>query len=297
MRGLILMKSKLCIGTVKIGVPSYGHSITNKPDDHNTFFSKAVEMGITCFDTSPRYANSESILGDFVKKYNKKLFIATKIDNLNASNKTIFHKMRESALRSIENLNVEFIDLCYLHQNELQIISNNNVLDGLNKLKQEGLIKNIGASVYSVEELDYTIKSKSFDWVQIPVNIMDTSFYNRIIESGSTINIAARSIFLQGVIFNSAAIKKKIPDADRMMESLNLIKSFGDQYNLKLIDLAVSYVCSLSSLDQVLVGTASIKNLEKVKKASKILLNDNIKSLFDEISRIRKPWTNPRAWI
>ena len=291
------MKSKLCLGTVKVGVPTYGYSLTNSINNHNTLFLRATEIGITCFDTSPRYANSEKIIGNFIKKHSKKLFISTKIDNLNTNDKSVIHKMRESVLRSIENLNVEFLDLCYLHQNEVSVISNEYVLDGLNQLKQEGLIDNIGVSIYSGEELDYTLKSNSFDWVQIPVNIMDTSFYNRIIESGSTINIAARSIFLQGVIFNSAAIKKKIPDADRMMESLNLIKSFGDQYNLKLIDLAVSYVCSLSSLDQVLVGTASIKNLEKVKKASKILLNDNIKSLFDEISRIRKPWTNPRAWI
>ena len=291
------MKSKLCLGTVKVGVPTYGYSLTNSINNHNTLFLRATEIGITCFDTSPRYANSEKIIGNFIKKHSKKLFISTKIDNLNTNDKSVIHKMRESVLRSIENLNVEFLDLCYLHQNEVSVISNEYVLDGLNQLKQEGLIDNIGVSIYSGEELDYTLKSNSFDWVQIPVNIMDTSFYNRIIESGSTINIAARSIFLQGVIFNSAAIKKKIPDADRMMESLNLIKSFGDQHNLKLIDLAVSYVCSLSSLDQVLVGTASIKNLEKVKKASKILLNDNIKSLFDEISRIRKPWTNPRAWI
>jgi aryl-alcohol dehydrogenase-like predicted oxidoreductase len=290
------MKNKLCLGTVKVGVPSYGHSLENNIDNHSELFLRATEIGITCFDTSPRYANSEKIIGNFIKKHSKKLFISTKIDNLNTNDKSVIHKMRESVLRSIENLNIEFLDLCYLHQNELSIISNEYVLDGLNQLKQEGLIDNIGVSIYSGEELDYILKSNSFDWVQIPVNILDTSFYNRIVESDSTIKVAARSIFLQGIIFNTEAIKNHIPDAGKMIELLGRIKLLGEQYNLKLIDLAVAYVCSLQSIDQVLLGTTTIRNLEKVSEASQILLNTNIKNMIDEISIINKSWTNPRLW-
>jgi aryl-alcohol dehydrogenase-like predicted oxidoreductase len=290
------MKSKLCLGTVKVGVPSYGYSITNRSDDHNTLFLRATEIGITSFDTSPRYANSENIVGRFVEKYRKKLFISTKIDSLNINNNRVIYKMRESVLRSIENLNIEFLDLCYLHQNELSIISNKYILDGLNKLKQEGLINNIGASVYSVEELDYILKSNNFDWVQIPVNILDTSFYNRIVESDSTIKIAARSIFLQGIMFNTEAIKNYIPDADEIIILLERIKLLGRSYNLKLIDLAIAYVCSLQSISQVIVGTTNVKNLNQAECSSKILLNKEITGFLDKISKINKPWTNPRMW-
>ena len=290
------MKNKLCLGTVKVGVPSYGHSLENNIDNHSELFLRATEIGITCFDTSPRYNNSEKIIGSFVKKYNKKLFISTKIDNLTAHNKSIIQKMRESVLRSIENLGVDFIDLCYLHQNELSIISDKYILEGIEQLKYERLIDKAGVSIYDTNELDFALKYSNFDWVQIPVNILDPSFYSRIVKSNSTIKIAARSIFLQGIMFNNNATKKHIPDADRALELLECIKLLGYQYNLKLIDIAVAYVYSLQSIDQVLIGTTSITNLEKVKEASKILLGENIKNMIDEISIINKIWTNPRMW-
>jgi uncharacterized protein len=204
--------------------------------------------------------------------------------------------MRESVLRSIENLNIESIDLCYLHQNELLVISNKYVLDGLYKLKQDGFINNIGVSIYSQEELEYVINSNSFDWVQIPVNILDASFYNRIVESGSTIKIAARSVFLQGIIFNTEAIKKHIPDANEVIKLLDRIKLIGYNYNLKLIDLAVAYVCSLQFVSQVIVGTTNVKNLNQIKYASQIILNKEVASFFDKISETNKSWTNPRMW-
>ena len=34
-----------------------------------------------------------------------------------------------------------------------------------------------------------------YDWVQIPINILDTYFYDRINKVNSNIKIAARSIF------------------------------------------------------------------------------------------------------
>jgi aryl-alcohol dehydrogenase-like predicted oxidoreductase len=188
------------------------------------------------------------------------------------------------------------IDLCYLHQNELSVISDRYVLEGIDQLKSEGLIDNIGASIYSFEELDYVVNSNNYDWIQAPVNILDTSFYSRIIKSGSTIKIAARSVFMQGIIFDVNAIKSYIPDADKMILLLNQIKTIGRKHNIELDELAIAYLFSLQYIDQILVGTTSIRHLERIMNTSKILLDDNIVNIIDNISEINKPWTNPRMW-
>ena len=208
----LVVESKICLGTVKVGLPLYGYSQSNNVDDHNALFLKALEIGVNCFDTSPRYGNSEKIIGKFIDKHKKKIFISTKVDNLNIDNDFVYDDIIGSVLRSKKYLGVDCIDLCYLHQNELNIISNKFILNGLNKLKNEGLVKMVGASVYSKSELDFVLKSDVFDWVQIPVNILDTSFYNYILNSNSNIKIAARSIFLQGIMFDSTSMKKRIPD-------------------------------------------------------------------------------------
>ncbi len=291
------MSGKLCLGTVKVGIPSYGHSINNNSDDHNALFFAATKIGITHFDTSPRYANSEKIIGNFINNYKEKISISTKIDDLSTHDKSIILKMRESVLRSIENLGcMGPIDLCYLHQNDLSIISNKYILEGMEQLKHEGLIGKSGASIYSLKELDYILESNNFDWVQIPVNILDTSFYKRIVESKSTIKVAARSVFLQGIMFNTQAIKKYINDSNKVMELLESIKSCGDEFNLKLLDIAVAYVYSLQLVDQVIIGTTNVINLKKISIASKIQLSIDVKKMIDEISSTNKPWTNPRSW-
>ena len=288
--------NKLCLGTVKIGVPSYGYSSGLDIGNHNELFERAVKIGLNCFDTSPRYENSEKIIGDFIKNHNEKLFISTKIDNLNESDKLVFYKMRESVLRSIEDLNVESIDLCYLHQNDLSIISNGYVLDGLNRLKQERLIKNSGTSIYSRSELSYTLESDNYDWVQIPVNILDTSFYNSIVKANSPIKVSARSIFLLGIFFNEKEIKKRIHEADTMLDLIGRIKAIGIQSNLNLFDICTSYIHSLKEVDQILIGTTSVMNLEKFVIASELLIHTDLKLFLDEVSAINKSWTNPRNW-
>ena len=77
---------------------------------------------------------------------------------------------------------------------------------------------------------------------------------------------------------------------------MNQIKTIGRKHNIELDELAIAYLFSLQYIDQILVGTTSIRHLERIMNTSKILLDDNIVNIIDNISEINKPWTNPRMW-
>ncbi len=65
----------MCLGTAKLCNPNYGFQGLDKKESNPSEFLQQIEcMGIKKFDTSPRYSNSEMILGDFIKKSNKKYF-------------------------------------------------------------------------------------------------------------------------------------------------------------------------------------------------------------------------------
>ena len=66
-----------------------------------------------------------------------------------------------------------------------------------------GLIREIGTSIYTKSELQYTLESDMYDWVQIPVNILDSSFYNMVLEYDKKIKVSARSVFLQGILLTA----------------------------------------------------------------------------------------------
>jgi predicted oxidoreductase len=75
----------------------------------------------------------------------------------------------------------------------------------LNELKQQGLIEKIGFSTYMPEQVDFLLENFDFDLIQLPFNVFD----NRLIVKGQlkklkakSIEIHARSVFLQGILLN-----------------------------------------------------------------------------------------------
>ena len=86
-------------------------------------------------------------------KNTRNQFSVSKIDNLEANNANTPDLMINSIRSSIKKLNKETIDLCYLHQNEMKIISDKYVLKGIRILIDNGLIKEAGTSIYNKELL------------------------------------------------------------------------------------------------------------------------------------------------
>lgn len=288
--------SKICLGTAKIGMPDYGYSTSDAIKDVDDFVLNAINGGINCFDTSPRYGNCEEMLGKAFSSVANKPFISTKIDELDISSGNTQERMKQSVLSSIEKLNIEFVDLCYLHQNEIEVISNMEIHRSMEILRSEGLVKEFGASIYSKEELKYTLECGLFEWVQIPINILDTSFYQIIIDSGINIKIAARSVFLQGILLDRKSIQTDIADNQTLLKLLDMIDRLCINNRIDIIDLSIAYLTSLNSINAIIMGTTSLGNLEKNIEATHIELDKELKKSLDSISRLSKPWTNPRHW-
>jgi aryl-alcohol dehydrogenase-like predicted oxidoreductase len=288
--------SKICLGTAKIGMPDYGYSTSGTINDVDDFVLNAINSGINCFDTSPRYGNCEEMLGKAFSSVASKPFISTKIDELDISSGNTQERMKKSFLSSIEKLNIEFVDLCYLHQNEIEIISNMEIHRGMELLRSEGLVKEFGTSVYSKEELKYTLECGLFEWVQIPINILDTSFYQIIIDSGINIKIAARSVFLQGILLDRKSIQTDIEYNKLLLELLDRVDSLCTEHNINIMDLSLAYLSSLRDINMIIVGTTSFDNLVKNIQATDIELPAALIKRLDSISRLPKSWTNPRHW-
>ena len=86
--------------------------------------------------------------------------------------------------------------------------------DKLLSLKEEGIIKNIGISLYENDEIEYVLKNfYNFDFIQIPFNILDNEnmrFKHILDAKKKNIKIHARSVYLQGLFFKELNFIKKI---------------------------------------------------------------------------------------
>lgn len=287
--------SKLALGTAKLGLPSYGYSDGSVLKDPVNFILKSIGLGIKSIDTSPRYGNSEELIGEALKQCKKKPIISTKIDNLIPNISKTPKLMIESINKSIDKLGA-VIDICYLHQNDVEIISDKYVHEGIRQLKNNGLIKEVGTSIYSKEELKYTLESGIFDWVQIPVNILDTSYYHQVCKHNSNIKVAVRSIFLQGVFFNNQWVRKSIKDHEELLSKLNFVRELCSKSSITIQQLSISYISSLQRVNQVIIGTISNEKLLNNIYCESTRLEKQLIFHINEISLSSKSWTNPRNW-
>ena len=290
----------LCLGTVKLGIPDYGFSSDSTPRkfDPVAFLMQAEVSGIRCFDTSPRYGQSEEILGHYIAQSTIKPFVSSKIDNLRPDDPDTPERMLASAQASLRKLHLTKLAICYLHQNELAIISDPYVHEGLMLLKQQNLIRYTGASLYSFEECEYALESGLFDVIQIPVNVFDMSFYNRFVRESSIspVRFIARSLLLQGILANRRAIHSKIRKSDHIWRYLKQLDQLAEEYGYSTLEIALGFVFSLPNIDHYLIGTTSIENLEKNIQCLKVKLPSQAFKRILAMASQPVSWTNPRNW-
>lgn len=288
----------ICLGTVKLGIPNYGFSSSSNQRvlNHIDFLKKVQDIGIYRFDTSPRYGNSESLLGDYIKQSNRKLFISTKIDNLKSNDPKSPKIIVEKVKTSLQKLNRSNIDVCYLHQNEMEIISDPYIHEGLSILKESKLIKNSGASIYYINECDYAVESGIFDYIQLPVNIANLEFYNRFVKGNKTsVRFVARSLLLQGALLNRSVIAEKIKQSNSIINYLKKIDMLSKLFSISTHELVLSFVFSLSGIDHFIIGTSSTTNLIKNIQCVDLTIS---KQLYNKIINLepKASWVNPREW-
>ncbi len=261
--------NKLALGTAQFGL-DYGisnHDGQTTIGEVKSILDYAKGNGINTLDTASAYGNSEQVLGETgVNNYQ----IITKTTPLkNGVDEVIkdFH-------RSLDNLNVEQVDGLLIHNiDDTKDKQFSILLDRLNKLKKEGLIKKIGFSVYMPEQVDFLLDTFDFDLIQVPFNVFD----DRLTRGGQLralknrgIEVHARSVFLQGVLLDF----NNLSDYFLTWEGqFNEYQAMVKKNGLSLLEYALNSVLNIKEIDKVLVGVNSEKQLREIVQAARCSSN------------------------
>ena len=156
-----ILVSALGLGTVKLGrnqgvkYPA-GFEL---PDDAQAaeLLARAKALGINLLDTAPAYGSSEERLGHLLQGQRQEWVICTKVGEEFINGQSYFNftptYVRESVVRSLQRLNTDYLDVVLVHSSgdDVGIIQRYGVLEVLNELKQQGLIRATGMSTKTVE--------------------------------------------------------------------------------------------------------------------------------------------------
>lgn len=156
--GTSLEVSDLCFGA-----NVFGWSIHDQ-DQANELLDHLVEHGVNFFDSADMYVQwhpgnhggeSEKMLGAWLKGSNlsrDKVVIATKVGKMTTRPGLSPDNIRLAVTESLQRLGTDYIDLYYAHFDD-QTVSLEDTLGALGQLVDEGLVRYIGASNYSLDRL------------------------------------------------------------------------------------------------------------------------------------------------
>jgi len=173
-----LGRSGMKISEVSFGAWAIGGSEWGNTDDTESLKAlyKAAENGVNFFDTADIYGmgRSEKLIAQFKKDIGKEIFIATK-----AGRKLSPHvpegynekNIRGYVEESLKNLETDCLDLLQLHCPPTQVYYQPETFDALEKLVEEGKLRNYGVSVEKVEEALKAIEFPGVKTVQIIFNM------------------------------------------------------------------------------------------------------------------------------
>jgi aryl-alcohol dehydrogenase-like predicted oxidoreductase len=289
--------AEFILGTAKLGMPDYGFSSKAERMPALSFLRNAWEVGVRTLDTSPRYGNAEDLIGKYHACLDEKYKICTKVDGLQLGRGTIQQSIFASVERSLKRMRITEIDTLYLHQNALDIISDEAVLNALSEVKKRYPVSRVGASIYSYEECLFAIKDNVYDVVQVPISILDSHIYSRVkADLNPQTKIVARSLFLQGTLLNRDLITSKILQSQDLLAYLAEIDKLANSYQADLVALACAYVVRLRGVYGIVVGTTNVSNLKILYQGAQTEIPAELLQAVTDLANSYKVWGNPRNW-
>ncbi|HVZ64213.1 MAG TPA: pseudaminic acid cytidylyltransferase [Opitutaceae bacterium] len=239
--------SRVVLGTAQLGA-DYGVANLHgqpSPGEAAKILTTAWLNGIRIFDTAQSYGRSEEIIGEFLDA-SVGLADARVITKLDLAPEARTDEVRAAVEASRRKLRDHDIFGLLLHNENAMSAWGGGLGDALRRVRQDGLVQNLGISVYNEEFTRMALNEPEISFIQWPANIFDrrmdrTSLYREAVDRGKTIFV--RSIFLQGlVMMEPSPVLDAIPHAN---EAVHAVTKFCDKHGISRMEFAVGYVKAL----------------------------------------------------
>ncbi|TWT85117.1 General stress protein 69 [Planctomycetes bacterium CA13] len=232
MKTRVLGNSERSVSEIGLGCWQLGADWGTVSDkDALEILESAIDCGIRFLDTADVYGagRSERMIGQFIRRRSEELFIATKVGRQNYPGPYTAPLIRQHICESIDRLGVESLDLLQLHCIPTEVMSNGEIFDWLRNFKREGLIKNFGASVESMEAALLVLKQADVTSLQIIFNLFRQKPIHTLFEKASAqgVGIIVRLPLASGVLSGKFTIDTQFAADDHRNYNRD-----GDAFNV-----------------------------------------------------------------
>jgi len=279
--------NRIVLGTAQF---QNGYGITKKEiiNPHKVL-NIAHKLKIKFLDTSPLYGKGENKIG----KINFKFNIISKIPRIKNHKIDAQKWVIKNTKKTLKDLKQKKIYAMLLHHpDDLKGEQGDNLLKGLKNLKKKKLVKKIGISIYSFEDIDWILKKFKFDIIQLPFNLLDQRLIkNKWLKKlkSHNIEIHCRSVFLQGLLLKKYQLPKKL---NKINKKISEFHNWAKINKIKPINAALNFVLQHKKIDKVILGVDNCDQLLEIINN----LDTNTLQIPKKFSINEEKLINPSLW-
>ncbi|WP_339817620.1 aldo/keto reductase [Paenibacillus sp. FSL R7-0216] len=297
----LLQVSPLGFGGWAIGGPFWLDGLPDgwgEVDDTESIraIETALELGINFLDTADVYGtgHSEEIIGQVLRGRRQDAVIATKFGfTYDSASRNVYTKIdvspeyiRTACQASLQRLATDYIDLYQIHPGEFSTEQLDSAIDALERLKQEGLIREYGWSTGNTACAEQFALRSSGAAIQHPFNVLsdDSAMVDLCERHGlSSIN---NSPLAMGLLSGKFTASSSLPAEDVRGSSHEWVLYFKDgkpraEYLAKLdavreiltsggrslVQGALAWIWGKSARTLPIPGLKNVKQVEEAAKA------------------------------
>ncbi len=298
------------VSAIGLGCMGMSHGY-GEPSDKKEMISlihASIDLGITFFDTAEVYGpfTNEELVGEALKPYRNNVVIATKFGIKLENFKQVLDAKPETIKKSVEGslkrLNIEAIDLYYLHRVDPNTPIEEVALT-IKDLIKDGKVKNWGlseAGANTIRKADSVCKLTA---LQSEYSMMWREPEKEIIPLLEELNIGFVPFaplgrgFLTGMLdknstfqnndFRSIVPRFKKENLEANQALVELIKDIANKKNIKMSQVALAWVLAQKPFIVPIPGTRNLERLkDNISSADVILSEEELKDINEALSKI-----------
>ena len=298
--------SRIGLGTWQFGSREWGYGESYAGQEARAIVRRAVELGVTLFDTAEIYGfgRSERILGEAIGEDRESVFLATKLFPL----LPVAPVVEQRAVASANRLGARRIDLYQVHQPN-PVIRDGTIMRGMRALQRVGLVSEVGVSNYSLDRwraAEHALGSRVLS-NQVRYSLVDRSPEQDLLPFAESTGhvVIAYSPLAQGLLSGKydrgnrpanrlrAASPLFLPEnLDRAGDLIATLREVADAHSATPAQIALAWVIHRPAVVAI-PGASSVGQLESNVAAADIDLTEaEYQALHTAATRFR-PVTGP----
>ena len=260
---------------------------------------KALDLGINWIDTAAVYGlgRSEQVVGRALKSVTKKPYVFTKCSSIWNEKREVSQSLKADSLRkevedSLRRLQLDVIDLYQIHWPNPDA----DIEEGwgtLAKLKEEGKVRYIGVSNFSVEQMQRAEKIAPISSLQPPYSLINRNVEKDILPYclKQNIGVIVYSPMQSGLLTGAMTPDrvKHLPQDDwrrnnpefnepritRNLKLVDLLAQIGKPYNVSPGVVAIAWTLHQPAVTAAIVGGRRPDQVERNMRIMEFRLNEN----------------------